>query len=529
MISELLKLSFNQVDEAIILILSDGKICDVNSAAIALLKLSKEELLQKTIDDILPKFKLNYWRYLQSYKKILCPAQIAADQEEIKDIEVEAIYCQTNEGEGASLILKPVKMVEKLHKKSDQTQQNYVLERIINNIPQQIFWKDKNQVYLGCNRHFAEAVGLDDPIEIIGKTDDQLHRDTTQAQPYREWERRVLEEGQVILDLEERYHNTDGTERIVLMNKVPLTDEKGSIFGLVGICTDITNMQTMQNDVIEANQLQGNSKTELEKTAQSRTEALQENNQQLQYLENKLREALTTEQEINHLKTQIITTISHEYRTPLSRILMAATLLQKYRQQLSDEKWQQYLQQIFSAVQYLSNMVDDIVSLNSFPSQNRVLRFEQVNLIEVYKTVLTQLRDSQPINHQLNLDTNEEEIWMQGDKTLLSHLLKNLLVNACQYSQDETIVTTRIYRHLDQIILEVSDEGIGIPDSDQDKLFDSFYRGSNISNLRGSGLGLSIAKYAAEIHQGTITLQSQLGEGSTFKVTFPFNHRVTSD
>ncbi|NBD33206.1 MAG: PAS domain-containing protein [Cyanobacteria bacterium] len=525
MISELFKLSFNQVSEAILLTLADGSIFDANAAAIAFLGYSKEQLLQKTIYELLPNFKLINWQCLQYNQKILYPGEIITCHGETKSIEVQAEYCKTETQEGASLVLKPITTSQTLSKKADETYPDHLLELIINNIPQQIFWKDKKQVYLGCNRHFAEIVGLNNPAEIVGKTDYQLNRDIRYAESYREWDRRVIEEGQAILDLEEPYHNADGEEGVVLTSKVPLTDDQGHIFGLVGICTEISEIKTMQVQLAEANQIQQKFQQELEQTVQSRTEELQEKNRQLRELEAKLREALATEQEINHLKTNIITTISHEYRTPLSRILVAANLLQQHWQQLSTEKREEYLQQIFSAVDYLSHIVDNIVSLNDFPSQKRTIRFETVNLIELYQTTFANLKKIKTINHDLQLETNQNEIWMKGDQALLSHLINHLLANAVQYSETGTTIKTRIDCKPNQIILQVKDQGIGIPPEDQSQLFDAFYRGRNVSNRRGTGLGLSIVKYVVEVHQGEIKVESELGKGSTFTVTFPLERR----
>ncbi|MDR9402224.1 MAG: PAS domain-containing sensor histidine kinase [Halothece sp. Uz-M2-17] len=521
MISELYQLSFNQVSEAILLTFADGTLCDANEAAIALLGISREQLLQKTVYDIFPNFQLNHWQGLQYNKKILFQEQITTAQETSQPIEVHAEYHETEAQSGASLLLKPTLTPQETPEELTTCSVNHLLELIINNIPQQIFWKDKNQVYLGCNRHFAQVVGLDNPEEIIGKNDYQLNRKTTYAASYREWDRRVIEQGQAILDLEEPYHHANGTEGVVLTSKVPLTDDQGRVFGLVGICTEITELKTLQQELAEANEIEKKFKEKLDATVQSRTKELQKTNQQLNDLEEKLREALATEKEINHFKTKIITTISHEYRTPLSRILIAANLIKKYRPQLSTQQWEKYLEEIFSAVQYLSNIVDDIVSFNSFPSQTRVVRWEWINLIQLYQSVITQMKDSKPIHHHLNLETDQDEIWMKGDKTLLSHLIKNFLNNAFQYSPPETTVTTRLYRETAQIILQVSDHGIGIPTSDQEKLFESFYRGSNVGNTPGTGLGLSIIRYIADIHEADITVESELGEGSTFTVRFP--------
>ena len=117
---------------------------------------------------------------------------------------------------------------------------NRLLEIVIDNLPNQIFWKSRDLVYLGCNQCFAQVTGMDDPAKVVGKTDYDFHRDPAHAGSYRQWDKAVMESGKAVIDLEESFHTSDGGEGTVLTSKVPLRDEKGDVFGLVGICTDIT-------------------------------------------------------------------------------------------------------------------------------------------------------------------------------------------------------------------------------------------------------------------------------------------------
>ena len=131
--------------------------------------------------------------------------------------------------------------------KQDQKQIELKLQKseeltdmIINNIPYQVFWKSRDLTYLGCNQTFAEVTGMGSPSEVIGKTDYDFHRDSTHADSYRQWDKQIMDGGEAVLDIEESYHNSDGTEGTVLTSKVPLKDKEGNVFGLIGICTDIT-------------------------------------------------------------------------------------------------------------------------------------------------------------------------------------------------------------------------------------------------------------------------------------------------
>jgi len=210
----------------------------------------------------------------------------------------------------------------------------------------------------------------------------------------------------------------------------------------------------MQAELIEANQLQASFNEQLEATVQSRTQELKEKNQRLRDLEGQLRKALDKEQEINILKSNLITTISHEYRTPISKILIAIHLLKNYPENLCYEKSNQYLTTIHNSAKYLSNIVDD---------------------------------------------------------------------NAFLYSKDRTTIITQIICQTDYARLQVTDQGIGIPEEEQETIFNLFYRGSNVGNRPGTGIGLAIIKYITDLHEGEITVESELGKGTTFTIYFPTN------
>ncbi len=121
-----------------------------------------------------------------------------------------------------------------------------ILQMLIKNIPNQVFWKSRDLVYLGCNQAFAEVTGMKHPSEVIGKTDFDFHRNTAHAESYREWDKKIMDKGEAVLDIEESYHDTDGNEGTVVTSKVPLKNAEGQVFGILGICTDITDRKKME-------------------------------------------------------------------------------------------------------------------------------------------------------------------------------------------------------------------------------------------------------------------------------------------
>jgi PAS domain S-box-containing protein len=121
-----------------------------------------------------------------------------------------------------------------------------VLEMIMNSIPNQVFWKSRDLIYIGCNQAFADVTGMRSPSEVIGKTDYDFHRNSTHADSYRNWDKKIMDSGEAVLDIEESYHHSNGSEGTVLTSKVPLRDKKGKVFGLLGICTDISERKKME-------------------------------------------------------------------------------------------------------------------------------------------------------------------------------------------------------------------------------------------------------------------------------------------
>ena len=121
-----------------------------------------------------------------------------------------------------------------------------VLDMLINNIPNQVFWKDRNLIYLGCNKAFAKVTGMNTPSEVTGLTDYDFQRDPAHADSYREWDKKIMDSGEPVLHIEEKFHNSDGSEGTVLTSKVPLKGPDGEVFGLLGICTNITERKKME-------------------------------------------------------------------------------------------------------------------------------------------------------------------------------------------------------------------------------------------------------------------------------------------
>ena len=251
-----------------------------------------------------------------------------------------------------------------------------------------------------------------------------------------------------------------------------------------------------------------------------------------------LKNALEQEKKLNELKSRFVTMASHEFRTPLASILSSSELLEHYSHKWTEEKKLNHLHRIQSSVKHMTELLNDVLLLGKADAGKLELNPSQINLTQFCQELVEELQlniQTHQIVFQLenylhtddnvgrDLGTTENRgnlIYM--DEKMLRHILNNLLSNAIKYSPDRDKVVLNLICQAKQAIFQVRDFGIGIPPSEQDRLFDSFHRANNVGSISGTGLGLSIVKRSVDLHGGTIAIDSQIGVGSTFTVTLPY-------
>ena len=255
-------------------------------------------------------------------------------------------------------------------------------------------------------------------------------------------------------------------------------------------------------------------------------------------LEAYLRQSLENEKEINYLKSRFLTMVSHEFRTPLATILSSADLLEFYVEQLQKENALNHVERLQSAAEYMTQMLNDVLLMEDAKTGNLNFNPVWLDLCEFSNEFVKNLKFSinrtkviaQDKKHQidvlihLNNSLEEPHIYGLFDKDLMKQILNHLLWNAIKYSPQGGAVILEIDATDDaEIILQVKDHGIGIPTAEQTQIFEMFYRGNNIENIPGSGLGLSIVKSCVYLHGGDMSVQSTVGVGSTFTVKLPWH------
>lgn len=242
-------------------------------------------------------------------------------------------------------------------------------------------------------------------------------------------------------------------------------------------------------------------------------------------VEAEMNKALAKEKELNDLKSRFISMTSHEFRSPLSSILMSVELLDNFSEQWSDEKKNRYLQRIKQCTINMTNLLEDILIIGRAEAGKIDLKPNWLDFIEFCQDIVEEIQLIAGSEYTIQLaypdKLKEKKLWL--DEKMLRHILTNLLTNAIKYSPGGGKINFEIAVQEKTLILMIQDQGIGIPPADQEHLFECFHRAKNVGNISGTGLGLSIVKKSVDLHGGNISFASEVGKGTTFWVNLPFS------
>ncbi len=222
----------------------------------------------------------------------------------------------------------------------------------------------------------------------------------------------------------------------------------------------------------------------------------------------------------NELKSRFVAMASHEFRTPLSTILMAADSLDAYISRMSDVEIHQRIGRIKSNVEFLKNVMEKVLDLSQIESGQMNLKAQRDDFAEFFKKALLTIC-RQDKSKSITFNSQVPRIECLFDRQMMKQVISNLLSNALKYSGQESGIAVNLYQEDGNVVFTISDQGIGIPDEDASGVFDYFHRGSNVGSIRGTGLGLPLAREFMRLHEGDITFSANAGNGTVFTVFFP--------
>ncbi|MDJ0697132.1 ATP-binding protein [Mastigocoleus sp. MO_188.B34] len=259
-----------------------------------------------------------------------------------------------------------------------------------------------------------------------------------------------------------------------------------------------------------------------------------------------MQEALLREKEMREVKSRFVSMVSHEFRNPLSTIFTSTEILIHHSSKLNEKKKNEYLIHIQNAVKHLSQILNDVLNIETAEAPKVNFNPQPLDLHNFCEELIAELKlgtsnihkiifsikDEREYSERLTFDSDSSLPTITSnlpclDRKLLRHILTNLLTNAIKYSPQGGIIRFDLFYLEKEVIFRIQDEGIGIPEADQDNLFTSFHRARNVGNIPGTGLGLSIVKQYVDLHGGEINVVSKEDVGSTFIVSIP-SHKISA-
>ena len=466
-----------------ILLTLDGKIQKFSTALLELYNLSSSELTNQNFFELFPRHNIDL-PFSSTHEMLASPKTpiTTVKTNRVRSIQWSASLIMNNR-EQNSIFLTGLDVSDFINaSKKEIDIKNSIIDYIPNHY---IFWKDINSVYLGCNAALAATIGLDSSAEIVGKTDYDLPTTKAQSDAYRADDKVVMNSGVPKLNIEEHQTLASGEHRVLSTSKAPLFDERGNVYGVLAIYSDITERKNMELS---------------------------------------LEKAKNQAEMANLAKTEFIANMSHDIRTPLSGIVGMSKLLEDMVITPDEKQYARWINESGEQLLDLLNGVLDVVSAENVKetdiheepfSLRKSIR--DIGQLELPTAIMKGLRFKTEVND------NVPE-FIITDQTKLHRILLNLLGNAIKFTETGHIKirVEQVAANLDddtaELKFSVIDSGIGIAEELKDKVFDRFYRAnpSFKGTYRGHGVGLHIAQKYVELLGSKIDLTSRVGVGTTF-------------
>lgn len=288
---------------------------------------------------------------------------------------------------------------------------------------------------------------------------------------------------------------------------------------VVAFVSDISLRKQSEDALRELN-------AELEQKVADRTASLsrlvgqlEKQMKEIEQKDGELRKALQKEKDLNELKSRFVSMASHEFRTPLSTVLSSSYLISRYTATEEQPQREKHIQRIVSSVNLLTDILNDFLSVGKIEEGRIMVRPATVNVETIIGSTIQELFELNKKNQRISY-THAGEPEALLDPALLKHIILNLLSNAIKFSPEGRAISVASEREGERLVIRVADEGRGISADDQAHLFERFFRGNNVSDIQGTGLGLHIVAKYTELMNGTIECRSELDKGTEFILTF---------
>lgn len=482
--------------ECVKLVAPDGTLLEINPAGRAMIEADHAEVVigKSVYDLVAPEYRQAY----QALNESVCQGNKGKLEVEFIGCKGKRIWMEThavplrNEADGSLIqlaIARDVterKQAEQALKESEEKFRN-----LVEYTNDWVWANNLDGIFTYINPQVREILGYE-PDEMIGKTIYEF-MSVDEANRFADVIRQFIDRGEPFTNLEQTLIHKEGRHVILESSGSPVCDRQGILQGYRGITRDITERKQAEIEIVKA---------------------------------------LEKEKELSELKSSFVSMTSHEFRTPMSTILSSSELLEHYHHKFTEPKRLAHLHRIQSAIHQMTQLLNDVLTIGKAEAKKLKCQPALLNLAEFCQKLTQEMQLSIGNSHSIIFSKEGEIRPSYMDEKLLRHIFSNLLSNAVKYSPEASSVYWQLKIESasaatpvgDRAIFQVQDRGIGIPEADQKRLFDSFFRGTNVGMIPGTGLGLAILKHCVDLHGGEISLSSKVGVGTTFTVILPLHY-----
>ena len=302
---------------------------------------------------------------------------------------------------------------------------------------------------------------------------------------------------------------------------------------IMALVVDISLRKHQELEILELNtklenkvkERTRNLKTTVEELEKINKELDEENKKRIE-AEKKAKVALKKERELNELKTKFLSLVSHEFKTPLSGILTSSMLLAKYKLTEQQDKREKHLSIINNKVHYLNNILNDFLSIEKLEKGEVNYNLSSFSVKKAIEKTIDNLGLLRKSGQIIVVESTADEAQIYHDEKIMELTLSNLVSNAIKYSPENATITITLAQNEQETLIQVIDNGFGIPEKDQKNIFQRYFRAENVLLNQGTGIGLNIVKSHLENLGGTITFVSEENKGSAFTIKLPNKAQV---
>ena len=460
----------------------DGKYLNCNESQAKFLDVPREQLIGKNDYDFLPyelakKVRDNDNRIIKSGIPETVEEECIFNDKKFIMISHKAPLLDNN-GKIIGIAGTSIDITEQ-KKNSDRLY--LTLTHLITHMPAHIYFKDINGVIIFCNNEQAKYFGFNESKNIVGKSMYELYSEDIASKIHKE-DRKIIN-GNITVALEES-DIINGIKKYFLSYKSPLKDpDTGEVVGILGVSIDITKQKELEETISTQN-------IELARALE--------------------------------VKTHFLNNMSHEVRTPLVALTSITEVLEDSWDELSENKRRECFKMILEGRDRLMSLLDNLLDLSKFHQGKAAFEFRFYDIKILIIELVDEFKD---ITHPIDLHIHAGvETFIQCDSWRIKQVLRNLIANCVKHGGENKPIHITLSKERNYMKVSISDEGVGIPESDLEVIFEPFVESKRTKRgSGGTGMGLSLCKDIIIAHKGKIWAENNVNIGSTFHFTLPYD------